>query len=515
MMSMSKPVDIIIVGGGHNGLACAAYLAKAGRKVLVLEAAAQAGGLAATREFAPGFSASVAHTLPQLGAKLVRELALEQHGFSLAATALPSVALSRDGAHISIAGGELSGASAADTAAYRDYLRLMQKFAKAINPFWHKRPPMVGSGGLQDLATLGQFGWKLRTLGKTDMREMMRMIALPAQDLMDEYFESPLLKAALSWDANVGSKLAPRSPNNAVLPLLYRMCGDLGDGLPLPRGGAGGLTEALAKAAQAQGAELRLNSPVSRVTLNGARVSGVELESGELIGAGTVVSNADPKTSFFKLLGAQHLDIQFTHRINRLRSDGFVAKLHLALRELPDFTGLTRPVGRLLLTPSMQHIENAFDEAKYGGYARDLPMEVIIPSLLDDSLAPAGQHVLSAQVQYAPYAVNGGWEQHRDAFTDNALATLEQYAPGIRELVVGTELLTPADLEQQFRVTGGHWHHAEFALDNWWMNRPTYGASQYKTPVPGFYLCGAGAHPGGGLMGVAGSNAARAILEEN
>jgi phytoene dehydrogenase-like protein len=347
------------------------------------------------------------------------------------------------------------------------------------------------------------------------MRELMRMIALPAQDLMDEYFESPALKAALSWDANVGSKLAPRSPNNAVLALLYRMSGDLSGGRPLPRGGTGGLTNALAAAAQSHGAEVRTGSPVARVTVEQGRVTGVELASGELIAATNVISNADPKTSFFKLLGARHLDVQFTHRINRLRTDGYVAKLHLALKRLPRFTGLDKPDGRLILAPSMGFIENAFDQAKYGGYARELPMEVLIPSLHDDSLAPPGQHVLSAQVQYAPYAVRGGWYTHRETLLENTMASLERYAPDIRDCLVASELLTPADLEQQFHVTGGHWHHAEFALDNWWMNRPTYGASQYRTPVPGFYLCGAGAHPGGGIMGAAGRNAAHAILEGN
>ena len=511
---MSKSPDIIIIGGGHNGLVCAAYLAKAGRQVLVLEAAAQAGGLGATREFAPGFRASVAHTLPQLSRKLVTDLELERHGFSLAAQALPTVALSPDGQHMSVAAGHLRGGSAQDSAAYLEYVRLLNKFAKAINPFWHKQPPMMGSGNFKDVATLGQFGWKLRTLGKADMREMMRMIALPAQDLMDEYFDSPLLKAALSWDANVGSKLAPRSPNNALIALLYRMSGDLTGGLPMAAGGTGGLMDALVASARGHGAEVRLGSPVARVVVEQGAAVGVELDDGEVIRAGKIVSNADPKTSFFKLLGARHLDIQFTHRINRLRTDGYVAKLHLALDRLPDFTGLERPEGRLILAPTMEFIENAYDAAKYGGYARELPMEVVLPSLHDPGLAPAGQHVLSAQVQYAPYAVKGGWDAHRDRFLENALDSLQQYAPGIRDCLVASELLTPADLEQQFGVCGGHWHHGEFALDNWWMNRPTYGASQYRTPVPGFYLCGAGAHPGGGIMGAAGSNAARAILEE-
>ena len=511
---MSEHYDAIIIGGGHNGLTCAAYLAKAGRSVLVLEAAAQLGGLGATREFAPGYRASVAHTLPQLGRQLVADLDLEGHGFRLANASLPTIALGQDGRHISIGDDSLLGVSAQDEAAYDNYRALLQRFAAALNPFWHKCPPMVGSRGVKDMATLGQFGWKLRTLGRRDMREIMRMMFLPAQDLMDEYFENPLLKAALSWDANVGSKLAPRSPNNAVLALLYRMSGDIGGDLPLPAGGVGGLIEALAASAGKHGAELRIDSAVSRVLLEDRRACGVELANGDLVSASTVVSNADPKTSFFKLLGARHLDVQFTHRINRLRTDGLVAKLHLALDGLPTITGLERPDGRMILAESMQAIENAFDRAKYGDFATQLPMEVVIPTLHDPALAPEGKHVLSALVQYAPCRVSGGWAGRREAFLEAVLNSLVRYAPAIREQVVAIELLTPEDLEAQFRVTGGHWHHAEFAIDTWWMNRPTYGASQYRTPVEGFYLCGAGAHPGGGIMGAAGANAARAILKE-
>ena len=506
--------DALIIGGGHNGLACAAYLAKAGRRVLVLEANEQVGGLAATREFAPGFKASVAQTLPQLTHGLVSDLALEKHGFKLATDALPTVAMAPGKAPIHIHADKLDGASPEDAAAYNEYRRLLGRFADAINPFWHKRPPTISDGDTGDLVTLGKFGWNLRRLGKDDMREMMRMIGLPAQDLMDEFFEDEALKAALSWDCNVGSKLAPRSPNNAVLALLLRMSGDLGKGLPVPAGGTGSFSDALAASAQSFGAEIRCGQRVENVLVEDMRACGVQLAGGEQIRATTIISNADPKTSFLKLLGAQHLDVQFTHRINRLRNEGYVAKLHLALDDLPEFTGLDTPSGRLMLTPSMKYIECAFDEAKYGGFASELPMEVFIPSLVDDSLAPSGRHVLSANVQYAPCNVEGGWEANRQQFLDNTLATLEQYAPGIEGLISASELLTPEDLENQFNVAGGHWHHAEFAIDNWWMNRPTYGASQYKTPVPGSYLCGAGAHPGGGLMGTCGANAARAILED-
>lgn len=507
--------DVIIIGGGHNGLTCAAYLARAGRKVTLLEANDQLGGLGATCEFAPGYHASVAHTLPQLDRDLVQDLALEKHGFRLAAEALPTIALGENGRHITITRDGIHGASAEDTAAYGEYRRLLQKFAQAIKPFWYKRPPRIEGGSRGDLLTLAQFAWKLRTLGRDDMREMTRMIALPARDLVDEFFEDPLLKAALSWDANVGSRLAPRSPNNAVLPLLLRMSGDLSGGLPLPKGGVGGLIEALAAAARSHGAELRTAARVAGVIVEDHRAVGVRLSGGEELRAGAVISNADPKTSFFKLLGARHLDVQFTHRINRLRTAGMVAKLHLALDRLPTFSGLASPAGRLLLTPGMDMIENAFDAAKYGGFADALPMEVIIPSLEDDSLAPAGRHVLSAQVQYAPYELSKGWAGERGRFLETVLDNLARYAPDIRSCIVDSELLTPVDLERRFNLSGGHWHHAEFAIDTWWMQRPTYGASQYFTPVPGFYLCGAGSHPGGGIMGAAGANAARAVLEEN
>ncbi len=293
------------------------------------------------------------------------------------------------------------------------------------------------------------------------------------------------------------------------------MSGNLGGGgnLPLPKGGVGGLIEAMAKAATGFGADIRNDSPVAKVNVEEHSATGVTLENGETFKAKTIISNADPKTSFFKLVGARHFDVQFTHRINRLRNDGFVAKVHLALDGLPSFNGLESANGRMMITPTMQTIENAFDKAKYGGFAEELPMEVLIPSLHDDSLAAEGKHILSAQVQYAPYNIKGGWAQHRDQFLENVITTLEKYAPDIRAKIIASELLTPEDLEQQFRVSGGHWHHAEFALDNWWMNRPTYGASQYKTPLSGFYLCGAGAHPGGGIMGAAGANAAKAILD--
>ena len=508
--------DAVIVGGGHNGLACAGYLAKAGKSVLVLEAADQLGGLGATREFSPGFKASVAHTLPQLTNKLVNDLQLRKHGFELAAPALKTVALSPEGKHIIIGNGELRGAGQADTESYKTYQKLLKRFADTLDATWHKTPPVMADGGLRDLSTLGMFGFKLRSLGRDDMREFMRIIFLPAQDLMDEFFETPLLKAALSWDYNVGNNLAPRSPNNAVLNQLLRMSGDIsGRGsLPLPKGGVGSLIDALEKAAQSFGVEIRTGSPVANVTVENMQVTGVVLENGESIGAAHVISNADPKISFFKLLGTQHLDVEFSHRINRLRMNGLVSKVHLALNGEPEFTGLDKAEDRLLIAPTMRYIENAFDHTKYKSMGEDLAMEVIVPSIHDSSLAEPGNHVVSILVQYTPYDIEDGWEEHREALLENVIKTLEKYAPEIRSQIVASELLTPVDLEQQFRVTGGHWHQGEFAIDAWWVNRPAYGCSQYKSPVAGFYNCGAGSHPGGGIMGAAGANAANYILNE-
>jgi len=310
--------------------------------------------------------------------------------------------------------------------------------------------------------------------------------------------------------------MAPRSPNNAVLALLFRMSGDLGGNntLPLPKGGMGGLIDALAKACEAAGVTIRTGSPVAKVIVEDMVSVGVSLENGEVIHADKIISNADPKTSFFKLLGAQHLDVEFTQRINRLRMNGLVSKVHLALTGEPEFTGLNKAESRMLIAPTMRYIENAFDHAKYKGMSEDLTMEVIVPSIHDSSLAEAGKHVVSIQVQYTPYDIEGGWDANREALLENVIKTLEKYAPEIRSQIVASELLTPVDLEQQFRVTGGHWHHGEFAIDAWWMNRPAYGGSQYKSPVAGFYNCGAGSHPGGGIMGAAGANAANYILKE-
>jgi len=508
-----KRYDSIIIGAGHNGLICAAYLAKYGQSVLVLESADAPGGLAASREFHSGFKAPVAHSVNHFPVKIAKELALETHGFSMTAEPQPTIGLSPDGNHVFVHESTVSGVGQDDADSYREYTRLMQRFADMLKPFWLKTIPRASIGrgsSLADLMTFGRIGLKLRLLGRKDMREFMRIAALPARDLVDENFGNEILKAVLCWDGLIGSKMAPRSPNHAVLAMLYRMSGGQSTSVS-------GLIGALHSAASAYGAEVRTGAGVGRILVQasdqGPAAHGVQLATGENIEADRVVSSADPQTTFFRLVGVENLEIEFTNRIRRLRCEGFVAKLHLALSDLPGFTGLEKPGGRMIIAPDMDTIEFAFDDAKYGECSRQPVMEITIPSLSDPTLAPAGQHVLSAHVMYAPYALKGGWDEAaRDGFRARVIDTIERYAPGIRDNIIGQQLLTPLDLEQSCNVTGGHWHHTEFALDQMLMMRPTYEAAQYSTPLPGLYLCGAGCHPGGDLTGGPGHNAASEIL---
>jgi len=510
-----KQYDSIVIGAGHNGLVCAAYLAGRGQRVLVLEAADAPGGLAANREFHPGFHVSVAHSVGHFPQKIANDLNLAAHGFGAASSAIPKVGLSHDANHAVITEGGLSGAGADDNAAYQDYMRLMRRFADALKPFWLKTMPRVGATGFGDLATFAQLGLKLRGLGKRDMQEFMRVATLPMRDLMDENFENELVKATLSWDGLIGAKMAPRSPNSAVLALLYRMAE--GGDHSIPAGGVSGLISALAASAAAAGAEIRCATAVDRILIDagpdGLAAAGVQLADGEKIAAGKVISATDPKRTFVNLVGVEYLDIGFTNRIRRLRCNGYVAKLHLALNGRPEFKGLERPDSRMIIAPAMDTIEFAFDNAKYGECPDDPVLEVVVPSMHDASLAPGGQHVLSAHVMYVPYDLKGGWtDTARDEMRERAIDTIEQYAPGLRDQVVHSEFLTPADLEHEYRVTGGHWHHTEFAADQLLMMRPTYGAAQYSTPIPGLYLGGAGSHPGGDIVGAAGHNAALEVL---
>jgi phytoene dehydrogenase-like protein len=513
--------DCIVIGGGHNGLVCAAYLARSGRSVLVLEAADQVGGAAITREFAPGFRVSAcAHLLHLMPGSLIRDLKLDACGLQLAATRTPTTAIAPDAPPLPIDPQDLTGLAArssADAAAFPGYHARLRRLAEALNPVLESAPPRLGTQSWHDRLSWLQIGWRIRRLGRRDMRELLRIGGMCVQDLLDEHFETPLLKGALAFDAVLGTHAGPRSPGS-VFPLLYRMAAEArgGSALAQPLGGLGALSDALARAARSAGAAIRTGAAVERILVRDDRAAGVLLNCGEQISAHNVISNADPKTTFLQLLGGEYLDAGFVRRIAHLRARGVTAKLHLALNRLPQFTGLNQSAlpGRLLLAPSLDYIERAFNHAKYGEFSPAPIVELTVPTVSDPSLAPAGRHVLSAVVQYAPYDGAAGWQHERARFADLIIDALERCAPGLRSTVEACELLAPPDIEREFRISGGHWHHAELALDQFFIVRPVPGATQYRTPVGGLYLCGAGCHPGGGVMGIAGRNAARQLIRE-
>ena len=515
-LPLQKHYDNIIIGGGHNGLICAAYLARKGQSVLVLEASDNLGGLATTREFHPGFKVGIAHSLNHFSSKIVRDLELEKHGFYVGAP-MSTLGLDLEGQHIKADTDCVVGVETCDVNNYQKYLELLRRFSSALAPFWMKTMPRIGNNTIPEIMTFAQLGLKLRGLGKNDMGEFMRIVTLPARDLMDEYFENDLLKAVLSWDGLIGSKMAPRSPNATVLGMLYRMSGEHQGVHSIPTAGIESLIIALSRAASTAGADIQTLSPVARICVNGDRnglkATGVELIDGEKINADRIISSADPKRTFLDLLGAQYLEIEFTNRISRLRCDGYVAKLHLALDSRPEFLGVNQLDQRMIIAPTMDSIEFAFDNAKYGECPEHPVMEITLPSAIDHSMAPGGKHVLSAHVMYVPYRLKGGWTNAlRETLKTRLIDIIGQYAPDLPGKILHSELLTPADLEQNFHVTGGHWHHTELSMDQMLMMRPTYEAAQYETPVPGLFLCGAGCHPGGDLMGGPGHNAAKHIL---
>lgn len=518
-MTTERPerFDAIVIGAGHNGLVCAALLGKAGKRVLVLEAGSQVGGATVTREFADGFAVSAcAHLVYQLQPAVTRALDFKP---KYAVEGLDTVALDRAGAHVRYAGGELRGAGAGDTERYRDFHRRMTRYAGVLEHWLNRPPPRLATRDLDDRLGLLGMGLRLRRLGKRDMREFLRLIASNMHDELDAHFASPLLKGALALDAVLGTGLGPRSPNS-VMTYLYRLAG--GGEPAVPAGGMGLVAADLAGIANNAGVDIRTDSAVARIVVETGRVAGVETVAGRRFDSRTVISNADPKRTIVELLGARHVETGFTRRIHHIRMQGTAAKLHLALDGLPEMPGLEPRdyAQRLVIAPDAHYVERAFNPVKYAEFSPQPVIEMIFPSLRDTSLAPDGKHVMSAIVQYVPYALAGalasGWhETARQALIDTVLQTIQPYAPDLESHIVASELLTPADIEREFLITGGHWHHGELALAQCLFVRPVAGAAQYRMPIDGLYLCGAGTHPGGGVSGAAGRNAANVILERD
>jgi phytoene dehydrogenase-like protein len=510
---MTDRYDAIVIGAGHNGLVCAALLGKAGRRVLVLEANEQVGGAAVTREFADGYSVSAcAHLLYQLQPQVVKDLRLR---VEICQDDVGTVALSPDGNHVRVRGDEVFGAGDDDAAGYRAFRKRMTRFADLLNSYLNRTPPRLAKdAGRSDMLTLAQLGFDIRRLGRREMQAFLRLIGMNIRDEVVERFDSPLLRGAISLDAVLGTHLGPRSPNT-ILTYLYRLAGNHG-AIRQPAGGMGAVSEGLAQVARDNGVVIRTGMPVRRVVIEEGHVTGVETASGDRFRSPLVVSSADPKATIMDLVGVRNVETGFTRRIHHIRMRGNAAKLHLALDGLPSIEGIDRRefADRFVIAPDENYVERAFNHAKYGETSAKPVFEISFPSFRDASLAPAGKHVMSAIVQYVPCQLRDGWtEQAREAFLELAIDTLVRWMPDLGSRITASELLTPADIEEQFHITGGHWHHGELTLDQFLFTRPVGGAQQYAMPVDGLYLCGAGAHPGGGVSGAAGRNAARAILK--
>ncbi|UWQ29109.1 NAD(P)/FAD-dependent oxidoreductase [Leisingera sp. M523] len=520
---MNTPTyDAIVIGAGHNGLAAAATLARKGKSVCVIEKNATTGGMARNTTLASGIEVpEIAHLLYNLHPKVKKELGLGTGRAPLDVRELSAVSLSQDGNHAVIRGGKAEladGRPHPEAALFTELMRRLTLFAGLLGQLSTKSPPSLEGGlaslnTLTELAGLAKLGLDLKRTGKKDMREFLRVLLSNAYDLILDDLEDGPLAGALAADAVRGAYAGPRSPGT-VFSLMYRL--GQGGGAQLPIGGMGAVSAAFEAAARAAGAEIRTGTSVSRVLVENDRAAGVVLEDGTEISAGTVLSNTGPMPAM-KLAGAEHYDVEMVRRMRNQRCKGAAAKVNLVLNGVPKFTGLTPELaaGRLLIAPSATYVERAFNPAKYGGIPESPVIEAVIPSLADPGLAKDGQHVLSAVVSSVPYGLEGGWDEAAcDRLAAVTLSTLETYAPGLSALVTERQVLSPACIEARTGAPGGHWHHAEMGIDQILTVRPANGMAHYRFGPKGYYLCGAGAHPGGDVTGLAGRNSALQLLKD-
>ncbi len=524
-MAAAPAWDSIVIGGGHNGLVCAAYLAHAGRKVLVLERRPVLGGAAVTEEVFPGFKYSVfSYVVSLLRPEIIRDLDLPSHGLHIVPlestfSPLPDGDYLATWADPDETQRELCRHSPRDADAYEEFGRLMQRMAMAVKPLLGVSPPDPASWHARDLLGLARLAKHFRGLGEKDLHALVKLMTMSAADYLGEWFESEALKAVKSASGIIGTFLGPRSPGTAYV-LLHHYVGEI-DGVfrawGFARGGTGAVSESIASAARAFGAEIRTGAPVRQVIVENGRVAGVALENGEEIRSSVVLSGLDPRRTFLELVDPAHLPDDVLEAVRRFRFRGSSGKVNLALAEPPDFTALPgggpHLKGAISIAPSVEYLERAYDDAKYGQFSGRPFLDIVIPSMIDPEMAPPGKHVMSIFVQYAPYHRTGGWDDAaREAFGDVVIDTLAEYAPNVKSAILHRQVITPADIEAVTGLSEGNIFQGELALSQLFFLRPAPAWADHRTPLRGFYQCGSGTHPGGGIMGASGRLAARAVL---
>jgi len=525
---LSRTHDVVVVGGGHNGLIAATLLAKAGRKTLVLERTERVGGCARTSELAPGFSCPTLAHAAAIDPGIMRRLGLVRHGLRIVRSDVDVCAPTLDGRALVLwhdaarASQQIRAFSEADAEQYPRFLTSFARIGGVLRAVAASPPPSLDDPGAADVIALLKTGRAFRALGKPDAYRLLRWMPMAAADLASEWFESEPLRATIAAGGVLGSFLGPWSAGSAALLLLL----GAGEGHPIASGwfvvgGPGALADALAAAARQAGVEIRTGVEVARIEAADGAASGVTLSTGESIPARAVVSNLDPKRTLLRLLDPTHLEPEFVRRVQNIRAHGTLAKVNYAVSALPRFAGLAALgaseqtaalSGRIRLAGSIDGIERAFDAAKYGTFAHEPWIELTIPSLADPGLTEHGGHVVSAYVQYAPYHLRDtNWDAERESFAIAVTATIARYAPGFHSSIVAREVITPLDLERKYGLTGGHIFHGELSLDQWFVTRPTLGWARYRTPIANLFLCGSGTHPGTGLDGRSGALAAKEV----